>query len=78
MVSGFPLDNVTVRAAGYLPVNTRAYTFSDTKVIVKVTPVALKHTLFGYREEVPVPLPPDAGVADSGAGGAADAGSTDR
>jgi hypothetical protein len=54
-----PLD-ILVRAAGYLPVNTRAYTFSDTRVTVRLTPVAEKHTLFGYRQELP-----DAG-ADAG------------
>jgi hypothetical protein len=52
-----PLD-VIVRAEGCLPVQTRAYTFADTKLAVKVTPHDQKNTLLGYREE----LPPDGGV----------------
>ncbi|HJX52717.1 MAG TPA: hypothetical protein VJ801_08130, partial [Polyangia bacterium] len=46
-----PLDLV-VRAAGFLPVHTRAYTFSDSRVAIKLTPVSEKNTLFGYRAEV--------------------------
>ena len=47
-----PLDLV-VHAAGFLPVHTRAYTFSDSRVAIKLTPVSEKQTLFGYRAEVP-------------------------
>ena len=47
-----PLD-VIVRAEGCVPVQTRAYTFEDSKVAVKVTPNDQKNTLLGYREEVP-------------------------
>ncbi|MGA7741394.1 MAG: hypothetical protein WBP56_11870 [Polyangia bacterium] len=47
-----PLDLV-VRAAGFLPVHTRAYTFSDSRVAIKLTPLSEKNTLFGYRQEVP-------------------------
>ena len=47
-----PLD-VVVRAEGCLSVQTRAYTFEDSKVAVKVTPIDQKNTLLGYREEVP-------------------------
>ena len=54
-----PLDLV-IRATGYLPVHTRAYTFSDSRVAVKLTPPEEKNKLFGYRE-VPAPSP-DAGV----------------
>jgi hypothetical protein len=54
-----PLDLV-IRASGYLPVHTRAYTFSDSRVAVKLTTPAEKSKLFGYREE-PAPNP-DAGV----------------
>jgi hypothetical protein len=63
-----PLD-VVVRAEGCVPVQTRAYTFEDSKVAVKVTPHDQKNTLLGYREELPAAdggvLPssnPDAGV----------------
>jgi hypothetical protein len=54
-----PLDLV-IRASGFLPVHTRAYTFSDSRVAVKLTPPSEKSKLFGYREEV-APNP-DAGV----------------
>jgi len=54
-----PLD-VVVSADGYLRVQTRAYTFGDTKVAVKLTPIDQKNTVLGYREEVP---PPDGGVS---------------
>ena len=47
-----PLD-VVVRAEGCVPVQTRAYTFEDSKVAVKVTPNDQKNTLLGYREEIP-------------------------
>jgi len=54
-----PMDLV-IHATGFLPVHTRAYTFSDSRVAVKLTPPAEKNTLFGYREE-PAPNP-DAGA----------------
>ncbi len=50
-----PLDLV-IRASGFLPVHTRAYTFSDSRVAVKLTPPEDKNKLFGYREE-PAPNP---------------------
>jgi hypothetical protein len=52
-----PLD-VIVRAAGYLPVHTRAHTFADTTVSVKLTRPDQKDTLFGYR------APLDAGTPE--------------
>lgn len=54
-----PMDLV-IRASGFLPVHTRVYTFSDSRVAVKLTPPEEKSKLFGYREE-PAPNP-DAGV----------------
>ena len=51
-----PLD-VIVRAQGYLPVQTRAYTFADSKVGVKMWTPDQKKSLLGYRE-----APPDAGA----------------
>jgi hypothetical protein len=54
-----PMD-LAIRASGFLPVHTRAYTFTDSRVAVKLTPPSEKNTLFGYREE-PAPNP-DAGV----------------
>lgn len=53
-----PLD-LMVRAQGYLPVQTRAHTFDDGKLEVKLTPVHQIDTLLGYREPV------DAGAASS-------------
>jgi len=52
-----PLD-VVVRVTDYLPVHTRAYTFNDSNIDVKITPNDKKDTIYGYKE----PLPPDAGV----------------
>jgi hypothetical protein len=57
-----PMD-VVVKAEGFLPVHTRAHTFGDNKVIVKLTPIDQQSTLLGYR------APIDAGVpqlVDSG------------
>ena len=50
-----PLD-VMVRAPGYLPVQTRAHTFADTRIVVKLTKPDQTQTLVGYR------APIDAGV----------------
>jgi hypothetical protein len=50
-----PLD-VMIRPTNYLPVQTRAHTFSDHRVIVKLTPPENKSELLGYR------APLDAGV----------------
>ncbi len=55
-----PLD-VVVKSDGYVPVQTRAYTFADSKVAVKLTALDQKNTLLGYREE----LPPDGGAPSS-------------
>ena len=59
-----PID-VVVKAEGYLTVNTRAYTFDDNKVFVKMTPVEEKHTLLGYRIQLP-DAGADGGVTDGG------------
>jgi hypothetical protein len=53
-----PMD-LLIQSEGYVTVQTRAYTFADTKLSVKLTPIDQKKTLLGYREEVP---PPDAGA----------------
>jgi len=58
-----PLDLV-IQCEGFVPVQTRAYTFGDTKLVVKLTPLDQKNTLLGYREEVPAP--PPAVAADGG------------
>ena len=59
-----PLD-VVVKSDGYVPVQTRAYTFADSKVAVKLTALDQKNTLLGYREE----LPPDGGAPPGPDGG---------
>jgi len=53
-----PLD-VIVRANGFLPVHTRAHTFADSKLQVKLTRPSQKSTLLGYR------APIDAGVEEA-------------
>jgi hypothetical protein len=55
-----PLD-LAIRASGFLPLHTRVYTFTDSRVAVKLTPPTEKNKLFGYREEPAAN--PDAGVA---------------
>jgi hypothetical protein len=59
-----PLD-VVVKSDGYVTVQTRAYTFADNKVSVKLTKLDEKNTLLGYREE----LPPDGGAPPGGPDG---------
>ncbi|MDB4976019.1 MAG: hypothetical protein JWN48_4360 [Myxococcaceae bacterium] len=56
-----PLD-VTVRADGYLPVHTRAYTFNDGKILVKLTKPTETSTLLGYRVPVDAGAPPGASL----------------
>jgi hypothetical protein len=60
-----PLD-VTVSAPGYLPVQTRAHTFADTHIQVKLTTPDQKPTLFGYRAplDAGVPVDPTAATPD--------------
>ena len=55
-----PMELV-IRAKGHLTLRTRAYTFSDDRLAVRLTPVSEKRNLFGYREPVP-----DGGVPDAG------------
>lgn len=55
-----PLD-VVVRSPGYLPVHARAYTFNDSTVDVRITPVDKKDTLYGYQQplgDAGAPVPP--------------------
>jgi hypothetical protein len=51
-----PLD-IMVRAEGYLAVQTRAHTFSDHRLVVKLTPLENISELYGYR--APVEPPPE-------------------
>lgn len=66
-----PLD-LMIRAHGYLPVQTRAYTFNDGKLEVRLTPVDQIGTLLGYRE--PMDAGVDGGVLDGGNASMSDAG----
>ncbi|MFN3199123.1 MAG: PEGA domain-containing protein [Bradymonadia bacterium] len=62
-----PID-VKVVAGGYIPVNTRIYTFRDDDVSVTLTPASKANTLYGYKK----PLPPDAGVPEEAPPGGGD------
>jgi len=56
-----PMDLV-LRASGYLTVRTRAHPFSNDRLFVRMTRVADRHTVFGFRREPPH----DGGVPDAG------------
>ncbi len=45
-----PLD-VVVRAGGYLPLHTRAFTFDDYTLSARLTPTGARHTLFGHKHD---------------------------
>lgn len=55
-----PVD-VVVRAPGYLPVNTRAYSFRDDDVVVELTRPADASRLLGYKKKIEPP--PDEAAA---------------
>ena len=52
-----PVD-IVFKRAGYFNVNTRVFTYDDSKLIVKMTKREDASQLYGYREEIP----PDAGA----------------
>lgn len=56
-----PVD-VTFRAPGYYPVNTRVFTTKSYLVKVRMTPLDSGQDLLGYKEK----LPDDAGVPPEG------------
>jgi hypothetical protein len=61
-----PLD-VVVRAKGFLPVQTRAHTFEDTRLVVKLTRPSQMSTLVGYRIPLDAGAPLDeSAVSDGG------------
>lgn len=62
-----PMD-VVFKSQGYVTVHTRIYTFTNSTLAVKLTPVDKKNTIYGYREELP---PEDATMGAGGAGGVA-------
>ena len=59
-----PLD-VIVRAVGFLPVHTRAHTFADNKLQVKMTRPDQKSSLLGYRAPIDAgtPMPEEDAVS---------------
>lgn len=61
-----PMDLVA-RAAGFLPLNTRVYTYADNRVTLRLTAETDKHTILGYKQEIP-DAGADAGVAGGMAG----------
>jgi hypothetical protein len=61
-----PLD-VLVKADGYLPVQTRAYTFNDSKMLVKLTKPEASNTLLGYRVPIEAGMPENLDAVDAGA-----------
>lgn len=60
-----PLD-VVVKADGYFPVQTRAYTFNDSKMLVKLTKLEQANTLLGYRVPIEAGVLPGMDLADGG------------
>ena len=48
-----PVD-IVFKRAGYFNVNTRVFTYDDSKLIVKMTSVKTLPQLYGYREEIPL------------------------
>jgi hypothetical protein len=58
-----PMD-IVARADGFLPLNTRVYTYNDNKVWLKLVPETEIHTILGYKQAIP----------DGGADGGADGG----
>ena len=60
-----PVDLV-VRGEGFFPVHTRAYTFRNDVIYVKMTKLDDRMTLFGAKRDANEP-PPGSGVPDGGA-----------
>ncbi len=69
-----PLD-VIIRAKGYLAVQTRAHTFSDTRLAVKLTPIDNKSELLGYKAPIEEPVIDEAVEAAQSAAATSDASS---
>jgi len=47
--------DLVLKASGYLPVNTRLYTYRDDKVTVQMFKESESHKLFGYRKRIEAP-----------------------
>ena len=63
-----PMD-VVFKSQGYVTVHSRVYTFTNSTLAVKLTPLDKKNTIYGFKEEAPPES--DGGVPgpDGGAGG---------
>jgi hypothetical protein len=59
-----PMD-VVARAEGFIPLNTRVFTYADNKVWLKMTPETDKSKILGYKLEIR-DGGADGGVADAG------------
>ena len=55
-----PVD-VVFKAAGFLKMNSRAYSWSDDTVSVRLVPVEAASTVFGYKKPVAEDEMPDGG-----------------
>jgi len=62
-----PMD-VVFKSNGYVTVHTRVYTFTNSTLAVKLTPVDKKNTIYGYREEVPPETDGGSPYPDGGVG----------
>lgn len=51
--------DLVLKASGYLPVNTRLYTYRDDKVTVDMFKESEGHKLFGYRKRIDAPKEED-------------------
>ncbi|HEX2658408.1 MAG TPA: hypothetical protein VHU40_09055 [Polyangia bacterium] len=47
-----PMD-VVFKSQGYVTVHSRVYTFTNSTLAVKLTPVDKKNTIYGFKEEAP-------------------------
>jgi hypothetical protein len=58
-----PLD-VMVRAVGYLPVQTRAHTFGDSRIVVKLTKPDQTQSLVGYKAPIDAGIIPEESASE--------------
>jgi hypothetical protein len=47
-----PMD-VVFKSQGYVTVHSRVYTFTNSTLAVKLTPIDKKNTIYGFKEEAP-------------------------
>jgi hypothetical protein len=56
--------DLTLSAAGYLPLHVRAYTFNDDVINARLVRVADQHTVFGYPASLDAGVPEPAPVSE--------------